>query len=301
MTAKQPKLMDMSRMRDIFANNLSQIRENVFFSNELAMLHGDPQVFRLIVQQQPPFVINDHRLGMITRGEGDVNFNLVDRHLSAGTLIYLGPGTIIHPIRYSDDLEIQGIGLFADFPMPFAPENLPTAFNGQVRDFQLPVSEADIVTTRNILDTLWQLVHQKNYHRPTVSSLVAALMHHYDHLFHQYADTLSATRSREQTIFDRFIQLVNQRCCEYHQIAYYADRLCLTERYLGTVIRQTSGITAKDWIDRALITQAKVLLRHTDKSVFQISEELSFPNPAFFSKYFKRLTSLTPLEYKNGG
>jgi len=293
--------MDMSRMRDIFANNLSQIRENVFFSNELAMLHGDPKVFRLIVQQQPPFVINDHRLGMITRGEGDVNFNLVDRHLSAGTLIYLGPGTIIHPIRFSDDLEIHGIGLFADFPMPFAPENLPTAFNGQVRDFQLPISEADIVTARNILDALWQLVHQKDYHRPTVSSLVAALMHHYDRLFHQYADTLSATRSREQTIFDRFIQLVNQRCCEHHQIAYYAERMCLTERYLGTVVRQTTGTTAKDWIDRALITQAKVLLRHTDKSVSQISEELSFPNSSFFSKYFKRLTSMTPLEYKNNG
>jgi AraC-like DNA-binding protein len=298
MTTKQPKLMDVSRMRDIFTNNFSQIRENVFFSNELAMIHGNPLVFRLIMQQQPPFVINDHRLGMITRGEGFVNFNLVDRHLTAGTLIYIGPGTIIHPIRFSDDLEIQGIGLFADFPMPFAVGQFPSAFNGQLRDFQLPVGDEDLQTARNVLDTLWHLVHQPDYHRPTASSLVAALMHHYDRLFHQQADDLAATRSREQTIFDRFIQLVNQHCREHHQIAYYADRMCLTERYLGTVIRQTSGTTAKDWIDRALITQAKVLLRHSDHSVLQISEELNFPNPAFFSKYFKRLTAMTPLDYR---
>ena len=297
MTTKQPKLMDVSRMRDIFTNNFSQIRENVFFSNELAMIHGNPLVFRLIMQQQPPFVINDHRLGMITRGEGDVNFNLVDRHLAAGTLIYIGPGTIIHPIRFSDDLEIQGIGLFADFPMPFAVGQFPSAFNGQLRDFQLPVGDEDLQTARNVLDTLWHLVHQPDYHRPTASSLVAALMHHYDRLFHQQADDLAATRSREQTIFDRFIQLVNQHCREHHQIAYYADRMCLTERYLGTVIRQTSGTTAKDWIDRALITQAKVLLRHSDHSVLQISEELNFPNPAFFTKYFKRLTGITPSEF----
>jgi transcriptional regulator GlxA family with amidase domain len=167
-----------------------------------------------------------------------------------------------------------------------------------MRDFQLPVSDEDQQTARNILDALWQLVHQEHYHRPTASSLVAALMHHYDHLFHQQADRLAATRSREQTTFDRFIQLVNQYCREHHQIAYYADRMCLTERYLGTVIRQTSGTTAKDWIDRALITQAKVLLRHSDHSVLQISEELNFPNPAFFSKYFKRLTAMTPLEYR---
>ena len=298
MMNKQPKLMDVSLMRGIFTDNFSQISENVFFSNELAMIHGNPTVFRLIMRQQPPFVINDHRLGMIVRGEGFVNFNLVDRHLRAGTLIYVGPGTIINPIRYSDDLEIQGIGLFADFPMPFAPGNIPTAFNGQVRDFQLPVDGDDLQTARNILDTIWHLVHQPDYHRPTVSSLVAALMHHYDHLFHQQSDTQAATRSREQTIFDRFIQLVNQDCREEHKISYYADRMCLTERYLGTVVHQTSGTTAKNWIDRALITQAKVLLRHSNHSVLQISDELNFPNPAFFTKYFKRLTNMTPKEYR---
>ena len=295
---KQPRLMDVSRMRDIFKDNFSQIRENVFFNNELAIVHGNPLVFRLIMQQQPPFTINDYRLGMIVRGEADINFNLVDRHLSSGTLVYLGPGSIINPIRLSDDLEIYGIGLFADFPMPFASGNMPAALNGQVHDFQLPVSADDLQTARNILDTLWHLVHQQDYHRPTVSSLVAALMHHYDHLFRQQADTLAATCSREQTIFDRFIQLVNQHCREEHKISYYADRMCLTERYLGTVVRQTSGTTAKDWIDRALITQTKVLLRHSNHSVLQISEELNFPNPAFFSKYFKRLTNMTPKEYR---
>ena len=297
---KQPKLLDVSLMRDIFKNNFSQICQNLFFNDELAMIHGEPSFFQFIMQQQPPFVINDHRLGIITHGEGHINFNLMDRHLSAGTLIYLGPGTIIDPIHFSDDLELMGIGLFADFPMPFAAGQFPSAFNGQVRDFQLPVSVEDQQTARNILETLWHLVHQKDYHRPTASSLVAALMHHYDQLFHRQTDQLATTRSREQTIFDRFIQLVNQHCRQQHQISYYADRMCLTERYLGTVIRQTSGTTAKEWIDRALITQAKVLLRHSDKSVVQISEDLNFPNPAFFSKYFKRLTAMTPLEYREG-
>ena len=277
---KQPKLMDISRMRDIFAPLFEQISKNIYISNELAMLHGEPMVFRLLVQQTPPFVINDHRLGIITRGEGEVNFNLVDHHLTAGTLIYIGPGTIITPIRFSNDLELQGIGLFADFPMPFADGQFPSAFNGQVRDFQLPVAKEDLQTARNILDTLWHLVHQPDYHRQTASSLVAALMHHYDRLFHQQVDNLAATRSREQTIFDRFILLVNQHCREQHQISYYAERLCLTERYLGTIVRQTSGTTAKEWIDRALIARIKVELRHTDKSVARISEEMNFPNPS---------------------
>ena len=296
---KQPQLMDLSRMRDILTPHLAQISKNIFFNGELGMIHGDHTVFSLLMRHKPPFTINDHRFGMIINGEAHINFNLQDRHVTAGTLVYLGPGTIINPIRLSDDLCIFGIGLFTDFPMPFAQGQMPSAFNGQVRDFQLPVGEADISTARHILDTIWHIVHTEVYHRPTVTALVAALMHHYDHLFRLQTDIQAVSRSREQTIFDRFISLVNQYCCEHHQIGYYAERMCLTERYLTTVIRQTSGTTAKDWIDRALITRIKIELRHTDKSSAQIAEEMHFANPSFFSKYFRRLTGMTPGKYKN--
>ena len=298
---RQPQLMDATRMRDILTPHLSQMREHIFMNSELAMVRGDSTVFSLLMRQKPPFTINDHRLGIIMNGEAEITINLQDRHLTSGTLVYIGPGTIIHPKRLSPDLRIFGMGLFSNFPMPFAQGQMPSAFNGQVRDFQLLVSEENIATARHILDTIWQMVHASDdYHRPTVTALVAAQMHHYNQLFQQQIDQQASSRSREQTIFDRFLQLVTQHCAEHHQIGYYADRMCLTERYLGTVIRQTSGTTAKEWIDRALITQSKVLLRHSDKSVAQISEDLNFPNPAFFSKYFKRLTAMTPLEYREG-
>ena len=298
---RQPQLMDATRMRDILTPHLSQMREHIFMNSELAMVRGDSTVFSLLMRQKPPFTINDHRLGIIMNGEAEITINLQDRHLTSGTLVYIGPGTIIHPQRLSSDLRIFGMGLFSNFPMPFAQGQMPSVFNGQVRDFQLLVSEENIATARHILDTIWQMVHASDdYHRPTVTALVAAQMHHYNQLFQQQIDQQASSRSREQTIFDRFLQLVTQHCAEHHQIGYYADRMCLTERYLGTVIRQTSGTTAKEWIDRALITQAKVLLRHSDKSVVQISEDLNFPNPAFFSKYFKRLTAMTPLEYREG-
>ena len=125
-------------------------------------------------------------------------------------------------------------------------------------------------------------------------------MQHYDGLYRQHADRLQAMLSREQTLFDRFIALVNEQATREHQLRYYADRMCLTERYLGTVVRQASGTTAKEWIDRAIMEHIKVDLKHTDKSVAQISEEMNFPNPSFFSKYFKRMAGLTPLEFRNG-
>ena len=309
---QQPRLMGLSQMRDIFASHFAEIRENIHFDNQLGMVHGDPRVFRLVMQQTPPFVINDHRFGIITRGEANVNFNLQDRCIAAGTLVYLGPGTIITPISFSDDLQIYGLALFADFPMPFHSSSatgsegggetwqMPSAFNGQVRDFQLPVADEDLMIARRIFDTLWTIVRQPDYHRPTVGSLVAALMNHYDALYARQTERQEASLSREQTIFDRFLYLVNRHAAEEHKIGFYAEKMCLTERYLGTIVRQASGVTAKEWIDRALITRIKVELHHTGKSVAQISEEMHFPNPSFFSKYFHRLTGMTPLEFRVG-
>lgn len=296
---KQPNLMDYSRMREILSPHFAHMRESSFINKELGMIYGSPNAFMLAKHHsQPPFVIDDYRMGIYVRGEARAIINLVERDLTPGTLVFLGPGTIINPIHFGDNLELYGLGLFADFPMPFAKEQMPSAFNGQVRDFQIKVDESDIITARHFIDTIWHLVHQPDYNRQTLSSIVAAMMYHYDGLYRKHIDLVKASQSREQTIFDRFIYLVNQHATREHQIGFYADKMCLTEHYLGTVIRQASGITAKEWIDRALIEHIKIELKYSDKPIVQISEEMNFPNPSFFSKYFKRLTNQTPLEYK---
>ncbi|MBQ7741810.1 MAG: AraC family transcriptional regulator [Bacteroidaceae bacterium] len=286
-------------MKDLLSPHIAQIREKSFISNELGMVYGDPSAFLMVLKQsQPPFSIDDYRLGIIVQGEIHASINLVERRINAGTLVFLGPSSILSPISFSDDIEIYGLALFADFPMPFAVGQMPLSFNGQVRDFQIRADVNDIDTARHIMDTIWHTIQQKDYNRQTVSSLVAAMMHHYDGLYRQHTELLQASQSREQTIFERFIYLVNQYATREHRIGFYADKMYLTQRYLGTVIRQASGITAKEWIDRALMAHIKIELKHSDKSIARISEELNFPNPAFFSKYFKRFTNQTPLEYK---
>ena len=143
---KQPKLMNYSRMRDILSPHFAEMRDYSYISNELGMIYGDPRLFLLVMQQnQPPFVIDDYRMGIFMSGEARVSINLVERHITPGTLVFLGPGTIISPISFSGKLEIYGVGLFADFPMPFATGQTPSYFNGQVRDFQIKATEEDIM------------------------------------------------------------------------------------------------------------------------------------------------------------
>ena len=113
---KPPKLMNYSRMKGVYDAHMEQILKFAFINNELGMLYGDPSMFKLIIQQhKPPFIINDFRMGMITRGHVRVRVNLVEKDLEPGMFLFVGPGTILHPISYTDDLEIYGIGLFDDF------------------------------------------------------------------------------------------------------------------------------------------------------------------------------------------
>lgn len=78
-------------------------------------------------------------------------------------------------------------------------------------------------------------------------------------------------------LFRRFIALVNQHSKHERSVNFYADKLCLTPHYLSSVIRETSGQTVMQWINQAVILEAKVLLKHSNLLVFQISDELNFP------------------------
>ena len=62
---RQPQLMDVTRMRNILTPHLSQMHEHIFLNSELGIIRGDRTVFSLMIRQNPPFTINDHRLGII--------------------------------------------------------------------------------------------------------------------------------------------------------------------------------------------------------------------------------------------
>ena len=121
---------------------------------------------------------------------------------------------------------------------------------------------------------------------------------HIEYLVKNNNQKEQSCQTHQEEIFQRFISLVNAYSKKERNVSFYADKLCLTPRYLNTIIRQTSQQTVMDWINQSIILEAKVLLKHSNLLVYQISDELNFPNPSFFSKFFKRMTGMTPHEYQ---
>ena len=105
-------------------------------------------------------------------------------------------------------------------------------------------------------------------------------------------------KDRKEELLGRFIQLIMRYYKENRTLDFYADKLFISTKYLSDIIKRTSGRTAHDWIDKYIILEAKILLRSTNKTVQEISNELNFPNNSFFAKYFKKHVGMTPKEYR---
>jgi len=111
----------------------------------------------------------------------------------------------------------------------------------------------------------------------------------------------SATRTsvRSKMVFEQFLKLVNEYHSSQRNMAFYADKLCLTPKYLSKLVEQVSGRSAPDWIDSFVILEAKNMLRYSDTTIKEIVYKLHFPNQSVFYKFFKTHTGMTPSEYRN--
>ena len=105
--------------------------------------------------------------------------------------------------------------------------------------------------------------------------------------------------TRETAIFDEFLKLVTEFHLIHKDVGFYADKLLLTPKYLSKIIKEVSGLSAPDWIEKMTIMEAKSLLKYSDLTVAEIVWKLRFSSPSVFYKYFKRKTGMTPLEFRN--
>lgn len=131
-----------------------------------------------------------------------------------------------------------------------------------------------------------------------VKYLTIAFFHGFGYQFHRILDDKNEVK--RDKLVEKFLLYVRENYKEHRDIEFYSDRLYLTPKYLSKALKQKSGKTAAEWIEDHVVLEAKALLRSTNLTIQQISDELNFPSQSFFGKYFKRLTGLSPIKYRKG-
>ena len=261
----------------------------------------------------------DGYLGLFCmEGRLGVEINLKTYEIGADSLVIIVPGTIGR-VYGVDDTSLKGLhfvavamsreflsGIRLDFVRLYE-ESLSLLDNPVLRlteseralcrryfDLAIALSQSE---TPGLQDALRQLVSSAFYYFGAIWQGRLSLAR--PQAASPAVRTPGSTRtSRAKMVFNSFLKLVSEHHGTERNMAFYADQLCLTPKYLSKLVKDVSGQSGPDWIDSFVILEAKNMLKYSDMPVKEIVYRLHFPNASVFYKFFRTHTGVSPSEYR---
>ena len=105
--------------------------------------------------------------------------------------------------------------------------------------------------------------------------------------------------NQPQPVYERFKQLLVKECPRLHKVNEFADLLNTTPQNLNIICRKQTGKSASEIISNQILLEAKRYFLHTDNTINEIAEILSFTDTSNFVKFFKRHENITPIQFRS--
>ena len=257
------------------------------------------QVFRF------PCRIDAFIIGVGTEGETSVSFNLHEFRLKKDSMFIFTPKNILQ-VNSQQYFKADVIAISPDFMrrINIDIKNMMPLFLKFVENPTLALTPEE---SRSMLGMIAQIERETrgpetHFSFDIVSGLIAAtiykvgdIMYHY---LAEHPEGQNNSHNRAEEYFKQFTHLLGEHLREERSVGFYARQLCITPKYLTTLIKRISGQSVSEWIDNYVILEAKTLLKYSTMSIQEIAYYLNFPNQSFFGSYFKRNTGMSPSQYK---
>ena len=252
---------------------------------------------------QYPFKVDLTTAIICIKGATEGSINLKPYATNGACFITILPGQVMENKSVSEDfsgLFIIMSSKFTESLMPYIHDRLPLLLS--VRDNPvIPLDEESLESMITYFELLKKAIRVKNHPNRIEAVRYLSLAFFYSAGIYSPSDNENRKKTHHELLAEKFLQLVDTHYKEQRGLEFYANKLCITPKHLSKVVKETSEKPANDWIDEHVILEAKALLKSTNMTVEQISDELNFPSQSFFGKYFKRVTGMSPKEYKGKG
>ncbi|MBK1897292.1 helix-turn-helix domain-containing protein [Chryseobacterium paridis] len=242
---------------------------------------------------------------MILIQRGGVNFKIDEKsyHSSKGDVVFCPMAETFLIEEISEDY----IGKYIFFSVDFISN---AGFNYKSNDVLRSLSEDPANVIKNEPD----LFRRLEFHLDELKVLnntekedyyyKEMIWHHFSLVVYEVDNYFKKTEKgnpvtyREDEITTSFFILVREHFKEEHNVQFYADKLCISRKYLTKVINKTMYKSPRDIIHQVLGVEARLLLKNSSANVNEVAAQLSFSDQASFSKFFKKQTGISPLIYK---
>lgn len=243
---------------------------------------------------------------LCTKGSVKFTCNMQEYEVHAGSLLLLPPRSIIEA-HIDVNTQCEGYAMVFDSDYlgkcNFNIGKFTALMLQIVEQFQITLTETEqqrLIQSITMLDQTIAEQVDSPFREDLIRSMIETLMYHICELFSlRIKPEESKKMSRQESYFRKFMLELNQHYTERQGVTFYAEKLCISPRYLTTIVRRISGLTVTDWMNRYLIMEAKYLLKYSEMSIQEIAFRLSFPDQSFFGKYFKQHMGISPSQYRN--
>lgn len=277
-----------------FNDDINKMPEdNIIIGDDLAILsYKSGDTFHNL----EPTKLDRALIVVSTSGCCNIKINLIEHEVEAPMLISLMPGQIIEMLGASSNFQAYAIALSKRF---IDMVNIPGWQNRYLEIYNNPTLKLD-VDQLYVLRIFFTILHRaaSNTENPFRLQVIENLIR----VFY-YGGISSSPDTDSQTpyknsIVRRFMELVQEHHQHERLIGFYADKLCITPKYLSKLVKENTGRSAGEWIENHVILEARAMLQSPNMTIQQIATALNFPNQSFFGKYFKRATGMSPKQYR---
>lgn len=252
-----------------------------------------------------PSRLNALIIGVGTEGETSLTSNLQEFRLKKDSLFIFSPKHILQ-VQSNNRFKAHLIIIAPDFlkRINIDPKRMMPLF---LQFGSLPCMElthAESQSLRSFISMVEQELKgsETDFSSEIIGGLIAATIYKVGdiltHYLTEHPEVDSPIHNRAEEYFRQFTELLGEHYKHERSVGFYARQLCITPKYLTTLIKRISGKSVSEWIDNYVILEAKTLLKYSNMSVQEIAYYLNFPNQSFFGSYFKRNAGMSPSQYK---
>jgi AraC family transcriptional regulator, transcriptional activator of pobA len=264
-------------------------------------IHRYEDVLRNSRMAAPPNRWSYHRICFLKQGEGDMISGIYKFKAVKNTFFVIPSRVISSSNNWTVDSEGYVLLFNIDF---FLQNNFSHQFiaNKKILTSSIQpyihLSDDQVEEVTRIFESLLDEKKRKeNINNELVAVKILELLIIGERLFEQATSLDVALPFAD--IIKRFVDLLEVNFAKEHSVRFYAEQLAIHPNHLNALIKKHTGISAKESIQNKLLLETKYLLHSTKLPIKQISSQMGFNDPNYFTTFFKRSENLSPVNYRS--
>ncbi|MFZ4929751.1 helix-turn-helix domain-containing protein [Chryseobacterium sp. Mn2064] len=249
-----------------------------------------------------PFRMDYYALCICTAGEITIEIDRQKYKVDTDSFLIAAPSTIVKFLKTSEDFMMKLLFFDKNFLIknisnPFIIEKMNLFSQGSYSIIKTTPKNSSLL--QNLLDYLKKKSRkQGKFTEEIIRTIIFNLLLETAEIVEKENGAHPEKEEGKKDLYLKFSKLIRENIRGQRTVQFYADQLCISNKYLIDIIKKACGKTPHEVIDETLLKEAYMMLGNPDITISEIAFELQFNSASAFGRFFKKHTSLSPSEYR---